>query len=271
MTEINQKGLRFLVEDRLYCLQDDIGFVEKVYGSPSSPLSVVNAARCSYGDSSDKFTKKDEKLTKYLWAHGHTSPFRHTYYTFRIKVPLFVMRQWTKYQVASTWREYEVDGNSVSLDIFDVFYDTDKGCSWNELSGRYKELEPQFYIPHQIRGNTGHGSKQSSGELDWDEERHSGYRALLTDKFNEDYRFYKNLLKDGVAKEIARSALPQSIYSEAVWTISLQGILHFLSQRLKPDAQMEIRHCALGIFQLIKDDLDTLGIGLNDLAEQPEW
>lgn len=247
----------------VHCLQDDIGFVELVKKDvDEQALSVVNAARCSYGKESEEFTDKDKKLTGYLWTHEHTSPFRHTTFRFHIKVPLFVFRQWTKYQVGCAWRKYEIDGDPVSFAAFDLFYDTDKGCSWNELSGRYKEMDPEFYVPHRLRGNPGHGiSKQSSGELDWDSVRMEGYKKNLRDKFRSDYRHYTSMLQDGVAKEIARTTLPQSIYTEAYWTVSLQALLHFLHQRLKPDAQFEIRHCALAVYDLTKDVItDKLGI-----------
>ena len=79
---------------------------------------------------------------RFLWQHGHTSPFRHSFYTFHWKAPLFVFRQAFKYQVGSGWRTYEVEGQEVSLAVFDVLFDTDKGCSWNEISGRYVEWEP---------------------------------------------------------------------------------------------------------------------------------
>ena len=251
---------------KVFCLQDDVGFVELISKHEDSGLSIVKAARCSYGNKAEKFSEKDKKLVNYLWSHGHTSPFRHAHYTFHLRVPLFVFRQWTKYQVDSTWRKYEVDGEPVSVDIFDLFYDEDKGCSWNELSGRYKELEPEFYVPRKLRGNTGHGSKQSSGELDWEETRHRGYRQLIRDRYNETYRSYKNMLADGVAKELARMILPQAVYTEAYWTVSLQSLLHFLSQRTSPDSQYEIRSCAFGIYQLVKDDLDEIGISFEDIA-----
>ena len=251
---------------RIYCLQDNVGFVELVKSSEDPGLSVVNSARCSYGGSSDKFDDKDKKLVSYLWKNGHTSPFRHTNYTFHVKCPLMAMRQWVKYQVGCSWRSYEVDGADVSLDVFDSFFDEDKGCSWNELSGRYAVLDPDFYIPHKLRGNTGHGSKQSSGDLEWDQTRHDGYRLMMKDHMNTSYRVYRGMLTDGVAKEIARSILPQSIYSEAYWTVSLQSLLHFLKQRLQPDAQFEIRQCALGIYQLVKSDLNKLGISFEDIV-----
>jgi len=252
--------------NKIYCLQDDIGFVELISSNKDVGLSVVNSARCSYGGSSEEFNDKDKKLVSYLWKHGHTSPFRHSYYTFHIRCPLMAMRQWMKYQVGATWRTYYANGMEVCLEAFDNFFDEDKGCSWNELSGRYSVLEPEFYIPHKLRANTGHGSRQSSGDLDWEQTRHDGYRLMMKDRMNDAYTLYKGMLADGVAREIARSVLPQSIYSEAYWTVSLQSLIHFLKQRLQPDAQFEIRQCALGIYQLVKSDFDKLGISFEDIV-----
>jgi thymidylate synthase (FAD) len=76
---------------------------------------------------------------------------------------------------------------------------------------------------------------------------------------------YRTLIKNGVAKEIARMILPQNIYTESYWTCSLQAIIWFLHQRLKPDAQYEIRQLAEGIYQLLKDDLAKLGLNKEDL------
>ncbi len=69
-----------------------------------SALKTVNAARCSYDNEKEEFDDKDKKLTKFLWTHEHTSPFRHSYYTFQVKLPIFVARQLMKYQVGSGFR-----------------------------------------------------------------------------------------------------------------------------------------------------------------------
>jgi len=253
--------------NRVYCLDDNFGFVELVGASKDPGLSVVNAARCSYGNSSNEFTKEDKGLVRYLWKHDHTSPFRHAFYTFHIRAPLFAFRQWTKYQVGSSWRKYEVDGEPVSVEAFDLFYDDDKGCSWNELSGRYKKLEPEFYVPRKMRGNTGHGSKQSSGDLGWGKTRTDAYRDVFKDQYSQAYEQYKEILSAGVAKELARLILPTAIYTEAYWTVSLQSLMHFLRQRLKPDAQFEIRKCALGIYQLVSEDLSRMGVTYESIVE----
>ncbi|MEZ5979009.1 MAG: FAD-dependent thymidylate synthase [Planctomycetota bacterium] len=241
-------------------LGDDIGFVALVDRmQQDSALKVVNAARISYSKQKEGFDDRDAKLARFLWEHGHTSPYRHSFFTFHLKAPLFVFRQAFKYQVGSTWREYEVDGHSVSLEVFDVLFDTDKGCSWNEISGRYVEWTPEFYVPTRMRANPSHGNKQASHELG-DDFDHEGERAAMLAECERAFAEYKQRLERGVAKEIARMLLPQNLYTQAYWTVSLQGVIHFLSQRLHPDAQFEIRRYAEGVYGLVRDVLDRIGV-----------
>ena len=241
-------------------LEDGIGFVALVDRMQVDPaLKVVNAARISYEKRKDEFDDKDRKLCSFLWEHGHTSPYRHSYYTFHWKAPLFVFRQAFKYQVGSGWRTYEVDGESVSLEVFDILFDTDKGCSWNEVSGRYVQWTPEFYVPKVMRGNPPHGNKQSSVALDpsFDHERE---RELMLEECRRNFQLYEERLARGVAKELARLLLPQNVYSQAYWTVSLHGVLHFLEQRLKPDAQHEIRAYAESVYELVREDLERIGV-----------
>lgn len=243
-----------------YLYDDKIGFLSLVDRMQSdAALKVVNSARISYAKQTNEYTNKDKQLAVYLREHGHTSPFRHTYYTFHIKAPLFVFRQLMKYQVGSVWRTYEVSGTEVGLDIFEHMYDTDKGCNWNEISGRYATLKEEFYIPSLMRANTKHGSKQSSEALPLDFD-HNKWRFYMHTVSKKAFARYNEMLNAGIAKEIARMVLPQNIYSEAYWTLSLQAVLHFLDQRLSPDAQFEIRAVAIQMKDLLKDDLLKIGV-----------
>jgi len=247
-------------EGAIATLDDDIGFVALVDRMQSDPaLKVVNSARISYEKVKDGFDEKDQKLCNFLWEHGHTSPYRHSFFTFHWKAPLFVFRQAFKYQVGSGWRKYEVDGVPVTLEVFDVMFDTDKGCSWNEVSGRYVKWTPEFYVPRVMRSNPPHGNKQASVDLPTDFD-HVGERSLMLAECEEAFRRYEERIERGVAKEIARTLLPQNLYTQAYWTVSLQGLLHFFDQRLKPDAQYEIRRFAQGIYRLVEPELARLGI-----------
>jgi len=248
----------------LFPLGDQIGFIGLVdwMHSQKAGLKVVNAARISYNREKQMMTDKDRDLARFLWVHGHTSPYRHTFYTFHWKAPLFVFRQAWKYQVGGAWREYEMRGGEpITAKAFDILVDTDKGCSWNEISGRYVALNDEFYIPKVFRGNPPHGNKQSSTQdalpSGFD---HIAERKLMEAECKRTYQLYQERLERGVAKEIARTLLPQSIYTQAYWTVSLQGIIHFLEQRLKDDAQHEIRAYAQAIYSLMEDDLTELGV-----------
>lgn len=248
-------------------LDDGIGFVALVDRMQSDPgLKVVNAARISYEKQKPAFDEKDEKLCSFLWRHGHTSPYRHSFFTFHWKAPLFVFRQAFKYQVGSGWREYEVEGHTVSLEVFDVLFDTDKGCSWNEVSGRYVQWTPEFYVPVVMRANPAHGNKQASVDLP-ETFDHRAERERMLAECREAFERYEARIERGVAKEIARMVLPQSLYSQAYWTVSLQGVMHFLEQRLKPDAQYEIRRYAEAVYALVEPDLTRLGVTREALAE----
>jgi thymidylate synthase (FAD) len=241
-------------------LDDEVGFVALVDRMQQDPaLKVVNAARISYQKRKAGFEEGDRKFASFLWEHGHTSPYRHSYYTFHWKAPLFVFRQAFKYQVGSGWREWEVNGETVSLEVFDVLFDTDKGCSWNEISGRYVQWTPEFYVPKVMRANPPHGNKQASIDLGPDFD-HGAERARMLAESEHAFELYEQRIARGVAKEIARMLLPQSLYSQAYWTVSLQGIIHFLEQRLEADAQYEIRRYAEAVFDLVKGDLERIGV-----------
>lgn len=258
-------------------LEDEISEVSLVDKMQEDiALKVVNSARISYNNKKETFDEKDKTLCRFLMDNEHTSPFRHSYYTFHIKAPLFLFRQLMKYQVGSVFRTYEVDGKEVKVDIFDHLYDDDKGCSWNEISGRYTQTSEQFYIPKKLRSNPSHGNKQSSGEyknpLQPYEVDHMYPESIyfnMATKCKESLYLYNQYIKNGVAKEICRMFLPQAIYSEAYWTVSLQSILHFLKQRGKKESQLEIRLLALAIYTLIEKDIENIGITKNDLFDFP--
>lgn len=252
-----------MITDREYPLEDNIGFVELVDRmSQDTALKVVNSARISYKGKKEEFDDKDRKLTAFLAEHGHTSPFRHSYYTFSISAPMFVLRQWHKHTIGCNWREYEINGDSCTREVFELDYTFgDTGTSWNEVSGRYVKLEPKFYVPKKFRSNPSHGNKQTSNPLPEDF-NHSGWSANFEGYLMYAYDVYKAALDAGICKEQARLLLPQSMYSQVYWTVSLHGILHFLKLRLHHDSQWEIQQYAKGIFSLVESDLDKLGLDI---------
>ena len=191
-----------------------------------SDLSVVNAARVSFGKQSELvcidrqkgqyiLKEKDVNLIRYLANHQHKSPFNHAFATFHVKAPIFVARQLQKH-------EY---------------------MPWNEVSRRYVDSEPEFYEPVIWRGRSEDKKQGSYGIVDLKTKPTHQY-ALQT---------YHNLLSDGVAPEQARMVLPQSMYTEWYWSGSLYAFAKMCSLRLKNDAQLETQVVAKQISSVMKD------------------
>jgi thymidylate synthase (FAD) len=208
----------------------DEGYVRLV-DTLGDDVSIVNAARVSYDKEVHEFSERDSKLLKFLIREGHTSPFRHAALTFEVYAPLFVARQWWKYAVSSTH--------------------VDEQNGWNESSRRYVTEDEKFYIPlpNQWRSKP-ENSKQGSGEP-VDEEVGQKYFDMLCESVVKGTEAYHMALEDGIAPEIARLFLPAyGMYVRWRWTVSLQGVLTFLDQRLPHDAQWEIQEYAKAVKEL---------------------
>lgn len=191
-------------------------------------LRVVNAARVSFGKESDWkwdsresgyggertiLFEKDQKLISYLAKHNHWTPFSHVQITMREKVPIFVARQRFKHMV---------------------------GFTYNEVSRRYVDEAPEFYIPDVWRGRA-ENKKQGSSDKEIDYSAYGDwYEAVLKTCEN----VYTNLLLNGVAPEQARMVLPQSMYTEYYVTGSLAAWARAYKLRIDPHAQKEIQDLA---------------------------
>jgi len=171
-------------------------------------LSVVNAARVSFAKESDEFSDKDAKLINYLAKHNHWSPFGHASMQFRIKAPIFVARQLVKHQV---------------------------GLVWNEVSRRYVDNEPEFYIPSEWRLKADDKKQGSSDEF-------IEYNIESTMEYVKET--YQNLLKSNIAPEMARMVLPQNLYTEWYWSGTLMAFARVCNLRCKPDTQLETQQIA---------------------------
>jgi thymidylate synthase (FAD) len=181
----------------------------KLLDSMGTDLSVANVARVSFDKQHDELTPGDVKLINYLATHDHWSPFAHCFASFRIKAPLFVARQLVKHQV---------------------------GLSWNEVSRRYVDSEPEFYMPKELRGRA-ENVKQGSGEA----LGYQGHLNWIRCNSNAALEAYKDLLDNGVAPEQARMVLPLNTMTEWVWSGSLMAFARVCRQRLDPHAQYECR------------------------------
>jgi thymidylate synthase (FAD) len=179
-------------------------------------LSVVNAARVSFGKTSEmeddawgppKLKAKDAKLIRYLASHKHISPFGHCFASFHIKAPIFVARQLVKH----------------------------KFLRWNEISRRYVDSKPEFHEPSVWRGRSADKKQGSEGEVV------SFSDEAVTEYNNNCLSLYKSLLEDGVAPEQARMVLPQSTMTEWYWSGSLDAFADMCNLRCKTDTQAETR------------------------------
>ena len=209
----------------------DKGFVE-VIDSLGNDLTVVNSARVSFGKRKEKFDNSDKRLVRYLAKHKHFSPFRHLQVQFHIKAPEFVMRQWYKHVVG-----IETTSNSSTKDH-----------AWNEISGRYVEVE-DYHIPTVFRAQSDDNKQASEGEV----EDQKGTLQSWEDSIAHAKIFYDSLLRRGVAKEQARVVLPLSQYTEVYWTASFQAIMNFIELRDETTAQWEIQEYARILKELMFD------------------
>jgi thymidylate synthase (FAD) len=202
----------------------DKGYIE-VVDSLGDDLTPVNAARVSFGGRSNEFTDKDKRLSKFLIKHKHFSPFRHQHVMMIIKAPEFVMRQWYKHVVG-----IETTSNSSTKDH-----------AWNEISGRYVEVE-DFYYPEIWRKQSEDNKQASAGKLD--ELQQKRMTLCYSDYMKSVEHTYDKMISAGMAKEQARIVLPLSQYTQVWWTASFQSIMNFIELRDEPTSQWEIQQYA---------------------------
>mgnify|MGYP003589117065 FL=1 len=197
----------------------------KLIDKMGSDLTVVNAARVSFHKESKVLTEKDKKLIEYLAKHKHTTPFRHVQFQFRCKAPIFLARQLGKHQT---------------------------GMSWNEVSRRYVDSLPDFYYPEVWRKRPDGGIKQGSKDepIELNNYAHGVYDEFLLGA----QRVYLRLLEIGVAPELARIVLPQSMVTEWIWTGSMLAFFNVWKQRSDGHAQYEAREFARLLDTAIPED-----------------
>ena len=164
--------------------------------------SVVRSARVSSGSASVS-SEKDQGLINYLMRDRHGSPFEHAVFTFRIEAPIFVFREFMRHRMAS----------------------------YNEESGRYKELEPVFYVPGPERKlkQVGKPGAYTFEEGEYDQKVMVAPATMRI--YDEAYSTYKKMLDKGIAREVARVVLPVGIYSSMYVTMNARSLMNFLSLR----------------------------------------
>jgi thymidylate synthase (FAD) len=204
----------------------DHGFV-RLDGCMADDLAVVNAARVSFARRVTELGDADRGLVRFLMRERHSTPFEHGVFRFHIKCPIFVAREWMRHRAGS----------------------------YNEHSARYSELPDEFYVPARDDVRTQVGKPGAYSFEPVDDELAEATRAALTESYRAAYAVYRDLIDRGVAREIARMALPVGIYTQFHWTLNARSLMNFLSLRNAETAQLEIRRFAEAVEQLFAEHM----------------
>lgn len=204
-------------------------------------LSIVRNARVSYDAEwrAGKDKGSDTRLIRYLYNNGHTSPFESVVFTFDIKAPIFVLRQWMRHRTQS----------------------------YNELSARYRELPEEYYIPDldQITTQSTDNKQMRTRE----QNPHAKGLQWLMEKANQSsFSTYNLLLEHGCPRELARSVLPVGTYSHMFTTVNLHNLLKFIAERTHEHAQYEIQVYSHALLELIEP---IVPVTVEAFKEKIEW
>lgn len=199
--------------------------VSLVQGNVSDEM-VLHAARVSttglMGDGIE-WNDRDNGLIKYLMNNQHMSPFEHGSVTFFVHAPIFVAREFMRH----------------------------RSFSYNEESGRYKQLEPVFYVPNAARPLTQKGKPGAYTFLPGSEDQYLSTEYNLQHVYRTAYAAYERLLQEGIAREVARMVLPVGIMTSFYATANMRNVLNFLALRLDESAQQEIREVASQMYTIM--------------------
>jgi thymidylate synthase (FAD) len=193
----------------------DHGFV-RLDGAMADDLSVVNGARVSFARRKETMDDSDEALIRFLMRDRHGSPFEHNAFRFHIGCPIFVAREWFRHRVGS----------------------------FNEFSLRYAKATDDFYVPDAADVRTQVGKPGAYTFEPVDPALAERTRGRLQAVYDEAFAAYQELVEAGVAREVARSALPLATYTQFYWTVNARSLMNFVSLRNSEFAQLEIRRYA---------------------------
>lgn len=201
---------------------DGQGFIQLVQQT-GTDQTIVDAARVSYGrDLQNMDRDRDKKLIKYLLTNNHTSPFEHVTFTFHVKAPLFITRQWMRHR---TW-------------------------SFNEISARYTQVESDYYTPTAFRKQSASNKQMSDGIIAGDNA--STLLEAYENSIQASIAAYDTLITQGVSREMARAVLPQAMFTRFYATVNLHNLMHFIRLRAHEHAQNEIQEYAKSLWILAR-------------------
>ena len=186
-------------------------------------LTVVNAARVSFAKESTEMTTGDERLVQYLANHNHVTPFFHPQLRFRLKMPIFIAREWYRHQI---------------------------GFARNEVSRRYVDTLPEIWEPSMLRERD---TNKKQGSKDTAIEQNDECLNMIKNHSDSTLELYNTLLSKGVCPEQARIVLPQSMLTEFIETGSLAAYARLYKLRSDPTAQREIQELAERVGTLIAE------------------
>jgi thymidylate synthase (FAD) len=204
----------------------DHGFV-RLDAAMADDLAVVNAARVSFARRKESMDESDEGLVRFLMRERHGTPFEHNSFRFHVRCPLFVAREWFRHRVGS----------------------------FNEFSMRYARATDDFYVPEPEDVRTQVGKPGAYTFEPVDAELAERTRAELEDVYDHAYATYERLVEAGVARELARAALPVGAYTEFYWTVNARALMNFVSLRAAESAQREIRRYADAVERFLAEKM----------------
>jgi len=204
---------------------------------------VLWAARVSTaGESSlEELTKDPERskgLINYLMRDRHGSPFEHNSMTFFISAPIFVFREFHRHRV---------------------------GFSYNEESGRYRELQPVFYVPGEDRKLVQRGRPGKYEFVSGTPEQHKATTVAMESSYRQSYAAYQEMLEAGVAREVARAVLPVGLFSSMYATCNARSLMHFLSLRTQHE-QAKVPTFPQREIEMVGERMEALWAGLMPLT-----
>jgi thymidylate synthase (FAD) len=202
-------------------------------------LTVVNAARVSFAKESYEMTLGDQKLIKYLAHHNHVTPFFHPQARFRLKMPIFIAREWFRHQI---------------------------GFARNEVSRRYVDSDPEFWMPNELRERDSNKKQGSKNTQIQDNEKCISQMEIHNDR---SLALYKDLMAHGVCPEQARAVLPQSMMTEFIETGSLAAYARLYKLRIDPTAQREIQELAACVGNLLAEKFPISWAALTSFDDHP--
>ena len=204
----------------------DHGFV-RLDGALADDLSVVNGARVSFARRKEEMDESDEGLIRFLMRERHGTPFEHNAFRFHVRCPIFVAREWFRHRVGS----------------------------FNEFSMRYARASDEFYVPdaEDVRTQVGKPGAYSFEPVP--DELAEQTREKLQEVYDAAFQTYEELVEAGVAREVARAALPVGAYTEFYWTVNARSLMNFISLRNSETAQREIRRYAEACERFLEEQM----------------